>query len=131
MLELVRGHDDKVRSVKLKRGDGVVTHPSINHLCPLELSLTHNPHFQNSDLTQTSSDVIPREIIPDTSSGNDSVTRNQTASGGDSLNQGQTASDDLSPSRQTNSVDSSRPSRAAVVAGRERVKLWARKLNMS
>ena len=119
MLELVRGHDDKVRSVKLKRGDGVVTHHSINHLYPLELSLTHNPHFQNSDLTQTGSDVIPRDIIPDTSSGDDSV------------NQGQTASDDLSLSRQPNSVNSSRPSCAAAVAGRERVKSWARKLNMS
>ena len=115
VLELVRGHDDKVRSVKLKRGDGVVTHHSINHLYPLELSLTHNPHFQNSDLTQTGSDVIPRDIIPDTSSGDDSVNRNQTAS------------DDLSLSRQPNSVDSSRPSRAATVAGRERVKSWARK----
>ena len=131
VLELVRGHDDKVRSVKLKRGDGVVTHHSINHLYPLELSLTHNPHFQNSDLTQTGSDVIPRDIIPDTSSGDDSVNRNQTVSGGDSLNQGQTTSDDLSPSRLPNSVDSSRPSRAATVAGRERVKSWARKLNMS
>ena len=98
MLELVRGHDDKVRSVKLKRGDGVVIHHSINHLYPLELSLTHNPHFQNSDLTQTGSDVIQRDIIHDTSPGDDSVNRNQTVSGGDSLNQGQTASDDLSPS---------------------------------
>ena len=50
---------------------------------------------------------------------------------GDSLNQGQTASDDLSPSCLPNSVDGSRPSRAAAVAGRERVKSWARKLNMS
>ena len=52
-------------------------------------------------------------------------------SGGDSLNQPQTASDGLSPSRLPSSVDSSRPSRAAAVAGRERVKSWARKLNMS
>ena len=131
VLELVRGHDDKVRSVKLKRGDGVVTHHTVNHLYPLELSLTHNPHFQNSDITQTGSDVIPRDIIPDTSSGDDSVNRNQTVSGGDSLNQGQTASDDLSSSRLPNSVDSRRPSRAAAVAGRERVKSWARKLNIS
>ena len=90
-----------------------------------------NPHFQNSDLTQTGSDVIPRGIIPDTSSGDDSLNRNQTVFGGDSLNQGKTASDDLSPSRLPNSVDSSLPSRAAAVAGRERVKSWARKLNMS
>ena len=77
------------------------------------------------------SDVVPRDIIPDTSSGDDSVNQNQTVSGGDSLNQGQTASDDLSPSRLPNSVDSCRPSRAAAVAGRERVKSWARKLNLS
>ena len=116
--------------VKLKRGDGVVTHHSINHLYPLELSLTHNPHFQDIDLTRTSSDVIPRGI-PDTSSGDDSVNRNQTMSGGDSLNLGQTASDGLSPSRLPSSVHSSRPSRDAAVAGRERVKSWVRKLNMS
>ena len=30
VLELIRGHDDKIRSVKLKRGDGVVAHHSIN-----------------------------------------------------------------------------------------------------
>ena len=126
VLELVRGHDDKVRSVKLKRGDGVLTHHSINHLYPLELLLT----FQNSDSIQTDMDVIPRDI-PDTSSGDDSVNRNQTASGDDSLNQGQTASDGLSPSRLSNSVDSRRPHRAAAVAGHERVQSWARKLNLS
>ena len=51
VLELMRDHDDKVRSVKLIRGDGVVAHHSNNHLYPLELSLTHNPHFQNNDST--------------------------------------------------------------------------------
>ena len=87
VLELVRSHDDKVRSVKLNRGDGVVTHHSINHVYPLELSLTRNPHFQNNDSTQIEIDVIPRDIIPDMSSGDDSVNHNQTASGDDSLNQ--------------------------------------------
>ena len=130
MCLIVRGHDDKVRSVKLKRGDGVVTHHSINHLYPLELSFTHNPHFQNSDSTQTDMDVIPRDI-PDMLSGDDSVNRNQTASGDDSINQGQNASDDLSPSHLSNSVDSRRPHRAAAVAGCEIVQSWARKLNMS
>ena len=109
VLKLIRGHDNKVRSVKLKRGDGVVTHHFINHLYPLELSLTHNPHFQNSDSTQTDTGVIPRDIIPDTMSGDDSVNRNQTASGNDPLNHGQTTSDDLSPSRLSNSIDSHRP----------------------
>ena len=59
VLELIRGHNDKARSVKLKRVDGVVAHHSINHLYPLELSLTHNPHSQNNDLTQIESNVIP------------------------------------------------------------------------
>ena len=130
VLELVRGHDDKVRSVKLKRGDGVVAHHSINHLYPIELSFTHNPHFQNNDSTRIDIDVIPRDIIPNMSSGDDSVIHNQTTSGDDSLNQSQTASGDLSPSRLSNSVDSRRPHRAAAVAGRERVQSWARKWNM-
>ena len=59
VLELTRGHDDKIRSVKLKRRDGVVAHHSINHLYPLELSLTHNPHFQNNDSTQIENIIIP------------------------------------------------------------------------
>ena len=64
VLELVRGHDDKVRSVKLKIGDVVVTHHSINHLYPLELSLTHNPHFQNNDSTQIEINVVPQRYYP-------------------------------------------------------------------
>ena len=59
VLELIRGHNDKFRSVKLKRGDGDVAHHSINHLYPLELSLTHNPHFQNNYSTQIESSFIP------------------------------------------------------------------------
>ena len=39
---MVVGHDNKIRSVKVKRGDGLVVHHSINHLYPLELSLTHS-----------------------------------------------------------------------------------------
>ena len=42
VLELIVGHDGKIRSVKLKRDDGVIVHYSINHLYPMELSLTHN-----------------------------------------------------------------------------------------
>ena len=63
-----------------------VAHHSINHLYPLELSLAHNPYFQNNDSTQMESNVIPRDIVPDVSSGDDSVNSNQTASGDDSLN---------------------------------------------
>ena len=47
VLELVYGDDDNIRSVKLKRGDGVIQHHSISHLYPMELSLTH--HFVTTD----------------------------------------------------------------------------------
>jgi len=38
VLELIVGFDGKVRSVRLKRADGVVAHHSIVHLYPLEIS---------------------------------------------------------------------------------------------
>ena len=41
VLELIVGHDNAVRSVKLKRSDGQIVHHSVNHLYPLELSITH------------------------------------------------------------------------------------------
>lgn len=50
VLEIILGHDNKIRSVKLKRGDGVIAHHSIVHLYPLELSLTHHcSSSQDSD----------------------------------------------------------------------------------
>ena len=52
VLELVKGHDDKVRSVKLKRGDGVIVHHSINHLYLIELSLTHKPSFPHDNASE-------------------------------------------------------------------------------
>ena len=118
---MIRGHDDKVRSVTLKRGDGVVAHHSINHLYPLGLSLTHNPHFHNNNSTQTESNIIPRDVL----SRDDSVNHNQTASGDDSLNQSQAESGDLSFSHPSDSVDSRRPCHATAVTVCKRVQLWA------
>ena len=72
VLELIVGHDGKVRSVKLKRGDGVIVHHSINHLYPLELSLTHN-HRENVDDTVENTPVAvgdPRGEERDLSSPN-------------------------------------------------------------
>ena len=43
VLELIRGHDQKVRSVKIQRGDGSKAKHSICHLYPMELSLSHKP----------------------------------------------------------------------------------------
>ena len=100
VLELVKGHDDKVRSVKLKRGDGVIVHHSINHLYPLELSLTHNPHFPNDDSSQDESHVD----VSDISSG-------------------------LCDPSQPETTNVSRPRRAAAVVGRSKVQSWARELS--
>ena len=125
VLEFIRGHDDKVRSVKLKRGDGVVAHHSINHLYPLELLLAHNPHFQNNDSTQTGSNVIPQDIVPDVSSGDDSLNRNQTAPGDDSLNRSQASSSDLSFACLFESIDGHRQHHTAAIAGRKRLQSWA------
>ena len=41
VLELIIGFDNKVRSVKLKQGNGSVEYHSISNLYPLELSVTH------------------------------------------------------------------------------------------
>ena len=41
VLELIIGYDGKIRSVKLKQGNGSVEYHSINNLYPLELSVTH------------------------------------------------------------------------------------------
>ena len=43
VVQLIHGSDDKVRSVKIIKGNGVEQLHSIKHLYPLELSLTH-PH---------------------------------------------------------------------------------------
>ena len=66
-----------------------------------------------------------------TASGDESGNRNQTTSGDDSLSRSQAMSGDSSNSRPSDSADSRRPRRVAAVAGRERVQLWARKLNVS
>ena len=58
VLELIVGHDGKVRSVKLKRGDGVIVHHSINHLYPMELSLTHNHRDTAGDNIDDVSEAI-------------------------------------------------------------------------
>ena len=41
VFRLIIGHDNIVRSAKLKRANGVECHHSIAHLYPMELSLTH------------------------------------------------------------------------------------------
>ena len=57
ILELFPGDDGKVRSVKLLRADGEIANHSLNHLFPLELSLSHDhtplePMAENLDLAE-------------------------------------------------------------------------------
>ena len=64
VLELIYGDDNLVRSVRLKRGDGVIQHHSISHLYPMELSLTH--HFVTNDPcshTQENEGTVGEEIV--------------------------------------------------------------------
>ena len=113
VLELIEGHDGKVRSVRLKRGDGVVVHHSINHLYPLELSLTHNPTFPCNNLDQEQPDQDVVVMVPDTQS--------DDVPGG---------SDDTVQSDQPEDCNVRRARRAAAVVGRKRVQSWARELDM-
>ena len=60
MLELVIGYDGKIRSVKLKQGNGSVEYHSICNLYPLELSITHsfrNPN-KNQDSVRAPSSIV-------------------------------------------------------------------------
>ena len=41
VLEVIVGHDDKIRSVKVKQANNKIVQHSINNLYPLELSITH------------------------------------------------------------------------------------------
>ena len=41
VVQLFQGDDGKVRSCKVKRTDGELALHSVNHLYPMELSLTH------------------------------------------------------------------------------------------
>ena len=111
VLELIVGHDNIVRSVKLKRGDGVVVHHSINHLYPLELSLTHAYRDNHKDASLEIDDfasrpaelhVDPEEDIEQTDSG-------------------QAIEEANSPS--------ARPRRRAAAACQEKLSRWCAQLN--
>ena len=65
---MIVGHDNAVHSVKLKRSDGQVVHHSINHLYPLELSITHAYHDNVEDRDETLStgdDESPSPVVED------------------------------------------------------------------
>ncbi len=60
ILELIMGHDNKVRTVKLKQGNGSIEYHSIKNLYPLELNATHQfdeNRVDNSDVAGARDEV--------------------------------------------------------------------------
>ncbi|KAG0430586.1 hypothetical protein DMUE_5647, partial [Dictyocoela muelleri] len=49
VLEVVIGYDNKIRSVKLRQGNGQIAYHSIVNLYPLELSITHSDNAPSDD----------------------------------------------------------------------------------
>lgn len=58
VLQIFIGFDNKIRSVKLKQGNGVISNHSICHLYPLELSITHNAKENLTEEESTEEDVV-------------------------------------------------------------------------
>ena len=109
VMELVVGHDNKVRSVKLKRGDGVVVHHSISHLYPLELSLTHN----HRDAVNDNQDDTCVEVV-DSESGESNLSNAKLIN-----------SDRVEPTQTVQGSDTgTQPKRAAAAACKTKICEW-------
>ena len=137
------GHDNKARSVKLKRGDGQIQHHSIKHLYPLELSLTHSNTDSSSSLSQEVGKV-PNQNNQGYSSQGDSILSSQ----GDSILSSQ--GDSILSSPDDSALDSTqgdivtshsndpisdktmggRPKRKAAVVCKEKMKKWCPDLDL-
>ena len=66
VVELIYGDDGKVRSAKIKRGDGAIQTHALCHLYPLELTLTH---ALQPDVAPEDTDAPPQNDAPSTSPG--------------------------------------------------------------
>ena len=71
VLELVIGFDGKIRSFKLKQGNGSIEYHSICNLYPMELSVTHSIRDQkinnddgNNDLESALSNTADKSVRP-------------------------------------------------------------------
>ena len=89
VLELLKGDDDNVRSVKMRRPDGGIHNHSLKHLYPLELGLTHY-HRAKGPLDEVAeSDVVssgcPLEQVEPVDSGHDLRPRRPMRSENDSF----------------------------------------------
>ena len=63
VVELFPGNDNKIRSVWVKRCDGMTQTYSIKHLYPWELSLTHDYQPLTPELEETEKDTPPNSTI--------------------------------------------------------------------
>ena len=129
-MELIYGDDDKVRSAKVKIGDGSIQIHSISHLYPLELPLTHS-----HQPTEASADAGNSEEITDSTSNsqmsnsddqlhisNDEASNlsdQQLVSDVSSSDVSDPISNEFSDSNSSN-LASQRPRRAAAIRGRQR-----------
>ena len=88
VLELLKGDDNNVRSVKLRRSDGGIHTHSLKHLYPLELSLTHSHQAEGPLDKLVESDVVssgrPSEQVEPVDSGHNLRPRRPMRSENDS-----------------------------------------------
>ena len=115
VLELIVGHDNKVRSVKLKRGDGVTVHHSICHLYPMELSLTHN--HRDGEIDNKDDEPISENSEP--------------VGAGPSPDEEMEESDINVPGQTAKNSDlGTRPKRAAAASCKTKMRKWCADLKM-
>ena len=136
VLELIIGHDNAVRSVKLKRGDGVVVHHSINHLYPLELTLTHT-HRDGTSIVQNEPEHDAEETEdPQGESRSEDVALPLALDSGDEQGSLGQTSEEVSGVQGAlvepgDGVGDSEPrvKRRAAAAGKEKIHRWCAQLN--
>ena len=121
--ELVEGDDSKVRSVRLRKGDGSICLHSIKHLYPMELSLTHN--------VRVNPDSVPGESPADLRDIPEEDPSEHELGGDDSPNlntSNQNSAPETSEQAAAVSNASARPKRAAASACRSKMHEWCAEL---
>ena len=144
VLELHHGDDDKVRSAKIKRGDGAEQVHSLKHLYPLELSLTHahNPisPMDESDIDENDFEGphvsnmlnLPGDSLPNSNTSISNVQISQPDAMSDSniqmsqpdvmADSNAQINDENTSNSQAKNQNSQRPKRAAAMKGKNQNK---------
>ena len=99
--------------MKLKRGDGVIVHHSINHLYPMKLSLTHN----HRDTAGDNIDDVSEAIMEPAGGDNDNSVSGVNCPG--------PVSDQIADASHTGA----RPKRVAATACRDKMRKWCADLS--